>query len=418
MPEIVYERPALYPKQKHAIFDCPDVRGQVARYGLIEASTKAGKTSGCMAWLFEEAAIGGAPGRNYWWVAPVYPQAKIAFRRMKRGLPKALYRANETELTIALPNGAVLWFKSGEKPDNLYGEDVYAGVIDEASRLREESWFAVRSTLTATRGPVRIIGNVKGRTNWFYKMARKAEAGEPGMAYAKLTAYDAVAGGVLDAAEIEDAKRALPENVFRELYLAEPSDDEGNPFGLKAIAACLAPLSEDPAVAVGVDLAKSYDWTVVLGLDKRRRTCGLERWQGVPWDETEKRIRGLVGRTKALVDSTGVGDPIVERLQKGRSNFAGFQFTAASKQKLMEGLAVAIQSGEVAFPDGPVRAELDLFEYQYTRTGVRYSAPPGYHDDCVMALALAVEQHRQLSPALFTDLKPGGSQRVSPWLGT
>lgn len=415
---IEYVRPWMYPAQDSAIFNCKDVDGKIARYGLIEASTKAGKTSGCMAWLFEQAIIDGRDGRNFWWVAPVYPQAKIAFRRMKRGLPKQMFRANEGELTITLPNGAVLWFKSGEKPDNLYGEDVFAAVIDEASRLRAESWIAVRSTLTATRGPARIIGNVKGRSNWFFKMARKAQGGEPGMAYAKLTAWDAVKGGVLDKQEIEDAQRQLPENVFRELYLAEPSDDEGNPFGIKAIAACVAPMSEDPALAVGVDLAKSMDWTVVVGLDKQRRVCGFERWQGMPWDETEARIRNLVGKTSALVDSTGVGDPIVERLQKGKRNYTGFQFTGPSKQKLMEGLAVAIQSGEVRFPDGPIRAELELFEYQYTRTGVRYTSPAGYHDDCVMALALAVEQHRQLSPALFTALKPGGSDRISPWLGT
>lgn len=415
---IEYVRPWMYPAQDAAIFDCRDVNGQLARYGLIEASTKAGKTSGCMAWLFEQAIIDGRDGRNFWWVAPVYPQAKIAFRRMKRGLPKQMFRANEGELTISLPNGAVIWFKSGEKPDNLYGEDVFAAVIDEASRLRSESWIAVRSTLTATRGPARIIGNVKGRSNWFFKMARKAQGGEPGMAYAKLTAWDAVKGGVLDKQEIEDAQRQLPENVFRELYLAEPSDDEGNPFGIKAIAACVIPMSDDPAAAIGVDLAKSMDWTVVIGLDLKKRVCGFERWQGMPWDETETRIKGLVGKTSALVDSTGVGDPIVERLQKGRRNYTGFQFTGASKQKLMEGLAVAIQSGEVGFPDGPIRAELELFEYEYTRTGVRYTSPSGYHDDCVMALALAVEQHRHLSPALFTALSPGGSERISPWLGT
>lgn len=34
--------------------------------------------------------------------------------------------------------------------------------------------------------------------------------------------------------------------------------------------------------------------------------------------------------------------------------------------------------------------ELESFEYEYTRTGVRYTAPEGMHDDCVMALALAV----------------------------
>jgi hypothetical protein len=35
-------------------------------------------------------------------------------------------------------------------------------------------------------------------------------------------------------AEIEDAKRELPDHVFRELYLAEPVRRRGNPFGLTA----------------------------------------------------------------------------------------------------------------------------------------------------------------------------------------
>jgi hypothetical protein len=48
--------------------------------------------------------------------------------------------------------------KSGEKPDGLYGEDVFAAVIDEASRMREEAWHALRSTLTATRGMRISIG--------------------------------------------------------------------------------------------------------------------------------------------------------------------------------------------------------------------------------------------------------------------
>lgn len=411
-----YVRPWLYEKQRRAIFDCVDVDNNPSRYAVIEASTKAGKTVGCMAWLMEQAFIHGKPGRNYWWVAPVYPQAKIAFRRIRRGLPKGLYKANEGEMTLSLPNGAVVWFKSGEKPDNLYGEDVFAAVIDEASRVREDSWIAVRSTLTATKGPVRIIGNVKGRTNWHFKMARKAEAGERGMSYAKLTAYDAAEGGVLDIAEIEDAKRLLPDNVFRELYLAQPSEDEGNPFGLKYIAACVQPLSDGKPVAAGIDLAKSIDWTVAIALDRNASVCGFDRWQS-PWEATEERILSLIGRTPTLVDSTGVGDPIVERLQKKRTNvFEGYQFTSSSKQKLMEGLVVAIQSGLVSYPDGPIRAELENFEYVYTRTGVRYSAPEGYHDDCVMALALAVEKHRQVNPTLFGANMPNIA-RISPWLG-
>lgn len=346
-----------------------------------------------MVWLAEQA-MQGRPDRNYWWVAPIYPQAKIAFRRLKRGLPSEVYRTNESELTITLANGAVIWFKGADKPDSLYGEDVYAAVIDEASRCKDDAWHAVRSTLTQTRGPIRIIGNVKGRKNWAYKLARLAEAGEPGLHFTRLTAWDAVEGGVLDAQEIEDAQRLLPENVFRELYLAEPGDDEGNPFGIAAIRACIAPLSTADPNAWGWDLAKSSDWTVGIGLDAGGATCRFSRWQG-PWEMTTDRIVAETHGQRALVDSTGVGDPIVERLQKHSRRFEGYQFTAPSKQRLMEGLAVAIQRREVTFPEGPISAELESFEYAYTRTGVRYSAPEGLHDDCVCALALAVHARSQ-----------------------
>lgn len=385
MPRTIeYQRPWLYSKQLQAIF-------HDKRYGCIEASTKAGKTVGCIAWLFEQAAIHGGPGKNFWWVAPIFAQAKIAFRRLKRYLPSGLFTPNEGELTITLANGSVLWFKGADKPDSLYGEDVYAAVLDEASRMKEEAWIAVRSTLTATRGPVRMIGNVKGRRNFFFNICRRAESGEPNMAYHIITAYDAVEGGVVTLEEIEDAKHILPEAVFNELYLCKPSDDGGNPFGISAIASCVWPFSLDVPVVWGIDLAKSHDWTVCIGLDRLGMTCRFARFQK-PWQETIRDIHQIVGsEVPALVDSTGLGDPVLEALQDGHANYEGYKFNSASKQKLMEGLAVAVQRGEVAFPDGVIRTELEAYEYEYTRTGVRYTAPEGMHDDCVCALALAVQ---------------------------
>lgn len=393
--EYIYTRPWMYPLQEQAFFS-PE------RYSVCEASTKAGKTVGCMCWLAEQAMLGKAT-RNYWWIAPIYAQAKIAFRRLKDGMPAQVYTANGSDLTLTLANGTIIWFKSAENPDALYGQDVYAAVIDEASRVREESWHAIRSTLTATRGPIRIIGNVKGRKNWAYHLARKAQSGEPGMRYTKITAYDAVAAGVLDQQEIDDAERLLPAAVFKELYKAEPSDDAGNPFGVSAIEACIAPLSTAEPVAWGWDLAKSQDWTVGIALDVRGGVCRFERWNktqlppGFPpgtdyWEATIARIRTLTGTLPALVDSTGVGDPILEAIAKKRPLIEGYHFTSPSKQKLMEGLAVAIQKRGVSFPDGEIRSELDDFEYVYTRTGVTYSAPTGAHDDCVCSLALAVHQ--------------------------
>ena len=386
---IEYDRPMLYPKQFEAIYD-------PHRYSLIEASTKAGKTSGCIAWLIEQA-LAGQPGWNYWWVAPVSDQALIAFRRTMRALPQDVFTPNISLKTITLINGTVIWFKSGDKPNSLYGEDVYAVVVDEASRMKEDAYIAIRSTLTYTRAPIRIIGNVRGRKNWFFQLARRAEHDQQSgiepreMGYHKIVAGDAVAAGVLDAKEIEDARAQMPEQSWRELYLAEPSDDGGNPFGIDHIAACVKPLSLKSARYWGWDFAKKRDYTVGIGIDEDGAVCRFERFHHVPWGETMNKVVALTGSAPALGDSTGVGDPIVEEIQRkiGGETFQGYHFTAASKQKLMEGLAVAIQGRTVWYPDGVIVQELEQFEYEFTGTGVRYSAPEGFYDDCVCALALA-----------------------------
>lgn len=398
---INYTRPWVAPYQQRML-DCD------ARYTVTEASTKAGKTASHIIWLFEQALQGHA-GQQFWWVAPVYNQAKIAFARMKRQVTSpGFFTANESSLTLTLPTGSIIAFKSAEKPDNLYGDDVYAAVFDEFTRAREESWFALRSTLTATQGHCKFIGNVKGKKNWGYKLAQKAKQPDnPTYAYFKITAYDAVEAGILKLEEIEEAKRDLPEAVFRELYLAEPSDDGSNPFGISFIRNALISkvenqLAPGPAVAFGIDLAKSIDHTVVTGLNAQGFTCHLERWQG-PWGSTKTRILALPD-IPTLIDSTGVGDPIVEELMQTRAYTEGFKFTSPSKQQLMEGLALGFQQGDVGIPTGWLQEECEAFEFVHTRTGTKYAAPEGQHDDGVCSLALAYRQFKNatIQPARST----------------
>ena len=391
--QINYTRPYLTNYQKD-ILDCEE------RFTITAASTKTGKTASHIIWLFEQA-LQCKDGQSVWWVAPVYQQAEIAFRRMKNQVTdKNFFTSNETKLLLTLPTGSRIEFKSGEKPDNLYGDDVYAAVIDEASRMREESWYALRSTLTATQGKCKLIGNVKGKKNWFYKLGERARQGEPDYKYFKITAYDAAREGIISEKEIEQAKRDLPDYVFRELYLAEPADDKSNPFGLDAIRKCIAPLSNKPAVSFGIDLAKYTDWTVITGLDSENRVCYSDRFQN-DWSQTKQRIIGVVGKTPAYIDATGIGDPIVEDLQKILPKIFGFKYTTQSKQQLIESLVMEIQANTIRFPDEPYGSELENFEFEYTRTGVRYTAPPGLHDDAVNSLALANDCKKHNRPGTF-----------------
>ena len=402
-----FTRPAMYPKQEAAIFDD-------ARMSVIEAGTKSGKTVGCMAWITEQAWL-GKPGHNFWWVAPYNATALIAYTRLKTGLPHQVYKSDDNLHTLLLSNGAMIWFKSGEKPDTLYGEDVYDCVVDEASRVRQESWWAVRSTLTATRGKIRIIGNVKGKLNWAHKLSNRAkdwvrlweESGRKGpklYGYHRITCWDAVDAGVLDRQEIEDARDDLPAAVFEELYEAQASETGSNPFGNDCIAECT--LDHSPSgepIVWGWDLARKRDWTVGIGLDEFGQQVAMERFRR-SWPATIETILRVTGTTSALVDSTGVGDAILGQLQRdGGDNYDGFVFSSKSKQQLMEGLAVGIQNAKVTFPNGVLVDELQAFEYEHSRNGVTYAAPEGMHDDCVCALALA-RQHMVTTEVVGADV--------------
>lgn len=207
-----------------------------SRFTVTEASTKVGKTFSHIWWLFEQAhAEWSKEGYNHWWVAPVYAQAEIAFKRMKAKVSKIpAYRINESKLTITTPLGTVMHFKSAQDPDNLFGEDVYSCVFDEAPRAKVEAFYALRSTLTATRGKLKIIGNFGGASNWVHHLKEKALT-DPEFAYYKITAWDAVKEGILEEAEVRQAQKDLPDKIFKQLYLAEAQDCEDQIYSYDSI---------------------------------------------------------------------------------------------------------------------------------------------------------------------------------------
>lgn len=200
------------------------------RFTATVAAPKTGKTFSHICWLFgkahEEVRKRGA---NYWWVAPVYNQTEIAFGRMRNYLfGRHDYGFNESKLTITTPLKTVLHFKSAEKPDNLFGEDVYGAVFDEFTRARQQSWVALRTTLSSTEAPCKLIGNYLGLANWGHHFIEgikdNAEYG-----VFKITIWDAVKAGLITKEEVESIRKdpQITESIFRTLYLLEDGESEG-----------------------------------------------------------------------------------------------------------------------------------------------------------------------------------------------
>jgi hypothetical protein len=69
----------------------------------------------------------------------------------------------------------------------------------------------------------------------------------------------------------------------------------------------------------------------------------------------------------------------------------GIQITNKKKMQIVESLALAFEKGEIRIlPDPVLIGELQAFAMERLPSGsLRYNAPEGLKDDCVMALALA-----------------------------
>lgn len=383
----VLRLPALYPKQEAFIRD-------PARFTWIEAGTKSGKSLACAIWLVE--SLWKNPKSKGWVVAPRYRQAEIIWSRCAELLPKEEREIAYKEMRIKFPNGSVLEGKSGDDPDGLYGDEVHFCAIDEASRMVEGSWHAVRSVTTRTQGIVKIIGNPRGKGNWFYRGCQAARKGDnPEHNYHHLTTAD---NPFIPKEEVESARRMLPEAVFAELYLGIPQDDRANVFSnVHALAiGNYAEAIENEWYVIGYDPARHVDRAVatVMRLSDKS-VVGIEDLPRDSWERQIERVYDLhkeFGDAHVLMDSTGLGDVIFERLERLLGTYIDcYVFSNESKQQLIHALALSMQKKELIYPvHERLINELDAFEYEVLPSGrVRYAAPPGEHDDHVISLALA-----------------------------
>jgi phage FluMu gp28-like protein len=365
------------------------------RFLTVDAGRRWGKSLSGLNWLLKGACerVGES-----WWLAPIYSQSKMAFRTLtaaaRRGQAEAAFRKmSESEMRAELINGSAITFKSADNPDNLRGEGLQRVVVDEAARVQREVWEEVlRPAVSDTAGKVLFISTPKGK-NWFYELwTRGYDPAHPDYRSWKFPTSD---NPKVPAEDIEQAQRSLPVDVFSQEYLAEFLDNNAGVF--RNVDACIGSMVSGPVEGrsyyMGLDLARLTDFTVMTILDDTGRQVYLDRFNLLDWVVQKERVASVCRkyRARCLLDSTGIGDPIYEDLRRMGLSVEGYKFTSESKKKLIESLMISFEQRRISIlPDKVQENELKIFEYDIGPSGgVRYSAPEGYHDDCVIALALA-----------------------------
>jgi len=288
-----------------------------ARFRIVMCGRRWGK-SACGIREVCDVALAGQPAA---WFAPSYKIALEAWRELVDRLAPVTSRMSEQDKRLELVTGGVIEVWTLDTPDPARGRKYKLAVIDEAGIVRDllEVWqAAIRPTLVDLGGRALILGTPKGRRHGFVTLFNRGLTDDPDWQSFRASTLE---NPYIPAEEVEIARRELPPEVFAQEFEGVPTDDGANPFGLDAIRRAVQSddrLVPTEPVVYGVDLARSLDYTVVVGLDAYRRIVTLDRWQA-PWAVT-KQTGCLPSHCDARPLASAVGGHETKSARHGRAN--------------------------------------------------------------------------------------------------
>lgn len=328
-------------------------------------------------------------------ISPIYSQARKLMDDLYNAVVDSgiIESSNFSNHEIKLKTGAKIKFRSSERPDGIRGETFDFLFLDEAAYQTDSAWKnAILPTALVKGKKVVIFSTPRGTNNWFYEIFKMGESDEyPNHASVKMYRGD---NPLIDPLEIEAAKKALPDSIFRAEYEGEFIEGESSVFSnfKENIQAGL--IIPQGKVFCGIDLARKGDYTVAVFIDSNNKVVDILKINNTSWDNIVKQLILKIKKYNAsvLVETNSIGDVIFEQLKSQWSNVTPFSTTNESKKEIIETLIYAFNSNTIKIPDDKeLINELEVFEMTYSpksRT-VKYAARPPFKDDMVIALALA-----------------------------
>jgi phage FluMu gp28-like protein len=197
--------------------------------------------------------------------------------------------------------------------------------------------------------------------------------------------------------ELDSLKETMTERAFAQEILADFLEDGGGVFRHVKDAAILQSQEAEAGhqYVIGVDWGRSNDATVFSVLDTDMRQVALDRMTDTDYASQRMRLSTLAKKYNSAVimaEANSIGQPNIEALQNMGLSVQGFTTTNATKAKIIQGLELALERGDIRLLDNEQQTnELMAYESEKLPSGlIRYGAPEGMHDDTVMALAIGL----------------------------
>jgi hypothetical protein len=291
--------------------------------------------------------------------------------------------------------GSYIDCRSGEQPTEIQGKAYDLIIVDECREIDRKVYETYIANAAREKfGEFFYIGTPGGR-NWFWEIWMREKENNGSFQF---TSID---NPYFPKEKWEEYKKKTPELIFRQEYEAEFIKEA---IIFKELESCLEdyfiPVEPNPnhMYVIGVDLGRYEDFTAIVVMDlMTNRLADFHHFQG-DWGIQKQRIISLIekyNQAAVYMDATSitVGDAYVQELADAGYNVIGYRISSnIPKRQLVEKTIVLFQNKSIKLSKQAedLILELKAFTFDITAGGViRYQAPQGMHDDCVMALCLA-----------------------------
>ena len=342
------------------------------------------------------ALVNAVEGGVVAWVAPTYSNSRVMWRFVEQSLrdePQATIR--KADRSVDFSTGGQITIYTADNDISLRGEAFDLVIVDEAARIKEETFSDVLLPTLADRdGRMLLISTPKGRI-WFW---RQYMAGLLPNAYC--TSFSAPSSdnpmpNIQKAAVL--ARETVSDRTYRQEWLAEFIEEGSGVF--RGIMDCIKPHNPLPETGkmyvMGVDWGRVNDATVftIICIEDQQIVAiesMLDTAYALQLDRL-KRLYNLWQPYAILAEANSMGGPMVEALQALALPVQAFTTTAATKPPLIDALALAIERQDIGLTNNQTLLnELQAYESERLPSGhIRYSAPAGMHDDHVISCCLA-----------------------------
>lgn len=388
----------LYSPHKNQQLIHNSIANDPFKYYSLAIGRQFGKSLLCenqaLNWFFN------VPNARIGWVSPIYKQCKKVFNEIDNAFANNQHvfeDKNKTDLFFKSHNNASINFYSAERYDNIRGETFDYLICDEFAFMDSEAWTEVLRATVLVRGKKVLLSSTPKGRNHFHQIHSLDGVNAQYKSFS-MTSYD---NPIINPTEIDDARATLPDHVFRQEYLAEFVDGGS---GLFKDFVFIKDTPKTGRMYAGLDVGRADDYTVLSVFNERGEMFYIQRWNHDTWSNIVGKVVAKINEfnCQTLIEVNSIGDAIFEQIKEKVNNrelIKPFVTTSKSKQDIIEQLVVANQSKEMKLMEEPwLIKELDLFTYEYNpkTKSVRYSAPSGFHDDGVMATAIAYESLKSL----------------------